>query len=277
MRVERQKIEDAKRAAVMLEQAERMKVVRIAMIEKKIKVEVAVQKQAADILARLERGLDRYIRQPSGNSEQALNLYTDNIRAFVQAKAKASDELNKIKARVAKLEKELADIVSPPMVKPVVPVVVVEPTPVVVVVEPVPEPAAPMVPSFLDDGFGDVVPTDLRDLVDENAPPLPPKSPFEASTEVLPDGIADLIEDAEGISPLREEPFESLLPTDAKDLLAEGVGMNAGLADIDDGEFEALKQEAGLGDVMEGNGGRRLASAGQLTALLFGDANSLAL
>ena len=99
MRVERQKIEDAKRAAVMKEQAEQMKVVRIAQIEKKIKVEMAVQKQAEDILARLERGLDRYIRQPSGNSEQALNLYTDNIRAFVQAKAKASDELNKIKAR----------------------------------------------------------------------------------------------------------------------------------------------------------------------------------
>jgi len=65
---------------------------------------LAVQKQAEDICARLERGLDRYIRQPSGNSEQALNLYTDNIRAFVQAKAKASDELNKIKARVASLE-----------------------------------------------------------------------------------------------------------------------------------------------------------------------------
>jgi len=114
MRVERQKIEDAKRAAVMKEQADQMKVMHIAQIEKKIQVEIAVQKQAEDILARLERGLDRYIRQPSGNSEQALNLYTDNIRAFVQAKAKASDELNKIKARVASLEKQLADIVSPP-------------------------------------------------------------------------------------------------------------------------------------------------------------------
>ena len=274
MRVERQKIEDAKRAAVMKEQAEQMKVVRIAQIEKKIKVEMAVQKQAEDILARLERGLDRYIRQPSGNSEQALNLYTDNIRAFVQAKAKASDELNKIKARVAKLEQELSFIVSPPMVKPVVPVVVVEPVPEVVVPAPVVRPTP--VPTFEDDGFGDVVPTDLRDLVNENAPPLAPRSPFEASTEVFPDGIADLLEDAEGVAPLREEPFESLLPNDAKDLLSEG-GIDAGLADIDDGEFEALKQEAGLFDVMEGNGGRRLASAEQLTTLLFGDANSLAL
>jgi len=94
---------------------------------------------------------------------------------------------------------------------------------------------------------------------------------------VLPDGIADLMDDAEGFAPLSEEPFESLLPSDAKDLLAGGAGIDAGLADIDDGEFEALKQEAGLGDVMEGNGGRRLASAEQLTTLLFGDANSLAL
>jgi hypothetical protein len=123
-----------------------------------------------------------------------------------------------------------------------------------------------------DDGFGMVVPTDLRDLVDENAPPLAEKSPFEASTEVLPDGIADFM-DAEGVEPLKDEPFESLLPSDAKDLLAEGV--EAGFGDIDDGEFEALKQEAGLGDVEEGNG-RRL-SAAQLTTVLFGDANSLAL
>lgn len=42
MRVERQKIEDAKRAAVMKVRAEQMKVFKIAQIEKKIKVELAV-------------------------------------------------------------------------------------------------------------------------------------------------------------------------------------------------------------------------------------------
>lgn len=78
--------------------------VKIANLEKKIKVEEAVLKQAADILARLEKGLDRYIRQPSGQTEQALNLYTDNIRAFVQAKAKAQEEMNKVQARVDALK-----------------------------------------------------------------------------------------------------------------------------------------------------------------------------
>jgi hypothetical protein len=62
---------------------------KIATLKRAIVMEEAVLKQASDILARLERGLDRYIRQPSGQTEQALNLYTDNIRAFVQAKAKA--------------------------------------------------------------------------------------------------------------------------------------------------------------------------------------------
>ena len=65
------------------QKAEAEKALKIAELEKKLKQEIAVQKQAQDILARLERGLDRYIRQPSGQSEQALNLYTDNIRAFV--------------------------------------------------------------------------------------------------------------------------------------------------------------------------------------------------
>lgn len=62
---------------------------KISTLKRAIVMEEAVLKQASDILARLERGLDRYIRQPSGQTEQALNLYTDNIRAFVQAKAKA--------------------------------------------------------------------------------------------------------------------------------------------------------------------------------------------
>jgi len=123
-----------------------------------------------------------------------------------------------------------------------------------------------------DDGFGDVVPTDLKDLVEENAPPLPAKSAFEASTAVLPAGIADIMADSMSAAPLAEEPFDSLLPTDAKDLLAGGAD---GLSDIDDGEFEALKLEAGLGDIKEG--GRRLASAEYLATLTFGDANSLAL
>jgi len=120
-----------------------------------------------------------------------------------------------------------------------------------------------------DDGFGDVVPTDLKDLVDENAPPLPPKSPFEAASEVLPDGIADIMADSASAEPLKEESFESLLPADAKDLLDGGKDE---LSAIDDGEFEALKREAGLGDVSE-DGGRRLASAEHLTTLAFGDAN----
>lgn len=241
MRVERQKIEDAKRAAVAKQMAEEAKAIKIAQIEKKIKLEQAVQKQAEDILARLERGLDRYIRQPSGNSEQALNLYTDNIRAFVQAKAKAADELAKIKARVAALEAELASIVSPPAKVAVPEVVKPEPQP-----EPTPEPAPAPQPepvpepiADVDDGFADVVPTDLKDLVEENAPPLPSPSPFEAGTDVIPAGIADIMADSQGAEPISEEPFESLLPGDAKDLLEDGA--DAALNDIDDGEFEALK------------------------------------
>ena len=134
-----------------------------------------------------------------------------------------------------------------------------------------PAPVLPPVPMMgLDDGFGDVVPTDLRDLVDENAPPLPAKSPFEAASEVLPDGIADIMADSASAMPLSEEPFDALLPSDAKDLLDGGMD---GLSAIDDGEFEALKKEAGLGDVSEDGSGRRLASAEHLTTLAFGDAN----
>lgn len=221
-------------------------------------------KQAQDILARLEKGLDRYIRQPSGQSEQALNLYTDNIRAFVQAKAKAAEELNKVQARVDAIQADL-DAIKNPGVKPVVPVT---PAPV--------KPVAPKAVNNDNDGFGDVVPVDLQDLVEENAPALKPRSPFEAGVEVIPNGIEDLVEESENVEPLKELPFEALLPSDAKDLLepaAEGADSGSGIADIDDGEFEALKNEAGLGDVDEG---RRLSVQDELTTLLFGDANTLA-
>jgi len=209
-----------------------------------------------------------------------LNLYTDNIRAFVQAKAKASDELNKIKARVAGIQAELAAIVSPPVAaaapkeEPAAPVVAAPvPAPVAAPAPAAPaenKPAAPVA----DDGFADVVPTDLQDLVAENAPPLPEKSDFEQGTDILPEGIQDVIAESENAEPLSESPFENLLPTDTKDLLEPSVEGDA-LADIDDGEFEALKQEAGLGDVDEG---RRLSSTeADLTTLLFGGANFLAL
>jgi len=55
---------------------------------------------------------------------------------------------------------------------------------------------------MIDDGFGDVVPTDLRDLVEENAPALPAKSPFESSTAMLPDGLADIMADSASASPM---------------------------------------------------------------------------
>ena len=153
-----------------------------------------------------------------------------------------------------------------PEVKPVTPAPVV------------PEKPAPAKPvDNSNDGFGDVVPVDLQDLVEENAPALKPKSPFEQGVEVIPNGIEDLVEESEKVEPLKEKPFESLLPVDAKDLLepaAAEAGAGSGIADIDDGEFEALKNEAGLGDVDEG---RRLSVQDELTTLLFGDANTLAL
>lgn len=267
MRAERQKIEDAKAAAVAARVAEEQKALNIARLKNKVRMEEAVLKQAQDILARLEKGLDRYIRQPSGQSEQALNLYTDNIRAFVQAKAKAQEELNKVQQRVDKYKRELA--VCEGVVKPVAPVIVA------------PKPTAPTAPAKpasntnINDGFGDVVPVDLQDLVDENAPALKPRSAFEMGVDVIPNGIEDIVEESTRVEPLSEEPFAGLLPIDAKDLLEPDVsGAGSGIADIDDGEFEALKNEAGLGDVDEG---RRLSVQDELTTLLFGDANTLAL
>lgn len=59
------------------------------------------------------------------------------------------------------------------------------------------------------------------------------------------------------------------------------------MSDIDDGEFEALKNEAGLGDISEGGRrlniaedlglGRHLSVQDEVSTLLFGDANTLAL
>lgn len=128
-------------------------------------------------------------------------------------------------------------------------------------------PAAPIE----DDGFGEVVPTDLRDLVDERAAPLPSRSPFESGAGVIPAGLEDLVGDASLVAPMKEEPFESLLPTDAKDLF--GASIAPGMADIDDGEFEALKNEAGLGDVDEGRRLSAFSIEDSLTTLMFGDHN----
>ena len=40
---------------------------------------------------------------------------------------------------------------------------------------------------------------------------------------MIPSGIADLVAESEDLDPIKEEPFESLLPGDAKDLLEEGA------------------------------------------------------
>lgn len=151
--------------------------------------------------------------------------------------------MNKIKARVEGLQNALKDIIDPPKEESTTPVNELpsdEPEEPVVVVKPDEEEEAPVDvgPADEDDGFADVVPTDLKDLVEENAPPLPDKSPFEQGTEVIPSGIEDLVADSESVMPLTEEPFENLLPNDAKDLLEPS---EVPMMDIDDGEFEALK------------------------------------
>ena len=139
------------------------------------------------------------------------------------------------------------------------------------VAAPKPAPVAPAPRPAEDDGFGEVVPTDLKDLVDENAAPLPSKTPFEDGAGVIPAGLEDLVGDASPVAPAKEEPFESLLPNDAKDLF--GAASAPGLADIDDGEFEALKNEAGLGDVDEGRRLSAFSVEDSLTTLMFGDHN----
>lgn len=127
-------------------------------------------------------------------------------------------------------------------------------------------PAAPLA----DDGFGEVVPTDLQDLVDENAAPLSPTSPFESGAGIIPAGLEDLVADASSVAPLSEEPFESLLPVDSKDLFGDAA---PSIGDIDDGEFEALKNEAGLGDVDEGRRLSAFSVEDSVTTLMFGDHN----
>jgi len=236
-------------------------------LEKKIKIEEAVAKQAADILARLEKGLDRYIRQPSGQTEQALNLYTDNIRAFVQAKAKAQEELNKVLARCDKLKATLKALVDP---TPVEVPAEAQPAPAVAPVRPAA--VAPMAPSR-DDGFANVVPTDLQDLVDENATPAPRVDSFSAANGIP--GLEDLMEDAGNVSPMQDDPFASLVPNDSKDLAAEAAFLTPSAAglDIDDGEFEALKNEAGLGDVNEGRRLTGFSIEDSISTLMFGDHN----
>ena len=55
-------------------------------------MEEAVQAEAQAIIDRLEKGLDRFIKSPAGGTDADLNLYTDNIKAFLTAKAKAEEE-----------------------------------------------------------------------------------------------------------------------------------------------------------------------------------------
>lgn len=127
-----------------------------------------------------------------------------------------------------------------------------------------------------DDGFANVVPTDLKDLVDERAAPTPRRNDFAAINGIA--GLEDLMEDSANVAvtPMKEDPFADMLPNDSKDLAAASAFLNpssgAGL-DIDDGEFEALKNEAGLGDVNEGRRLSDLATEDSLTTLMFGDHN----
>lgn len=191
----------------------------------------------------------------------------------MQAKAKAQEELNKVQARVNTLKAELKALIDPPVVVEA-PVVVVAPPVVVAPVTPaVVVPVAPVE----DDGFANVVPTDLKDLVDEKAAPAPRRNDFASINGIA--GLEDLMEDSASatVTPLKEDPFAEMLPNDSKDLAAAAAFITpapAGAAlDIDDGEFEALKNEAGLGDVNEGRRLSDLATEDSLTTLMFGDHN----
>ena len=149
---------------------------------------------------------------------------------------------------------------------------VVAPVNVVPEIDAVPVAPVSVAAPLVDDGFGAVVPTDLKDLVDERAAPLPSRSGFESGAGVIPAGLEDLVADASSVAPLKEEPFESLLPVDSKDLFGS-MGGAPGIADIDDGEFEALKNEAGLGDVDEGRRLSAFSVEDSVTTLMFGDHN----
>merc|ERR1711957_661297 len=98
----------------------------------------------------------------------------------------------------------------------------------------------------------------------ENATPAPRVDSFSAANGIP--GLEDLMEDAGNVSPMQDDPFASLVPNDSKDLAAAGL-------DIDDGEFEALKNEAGLGDVNEGRRLTGFSIEDSISTLMFGDHN----
>lgn len=217
--------------------------------------------QAKAIVDRLEKGLERFIRQPSGATEEAQALYTDNIRAFVRAKAKASEELAKVDKRVKLLEAALAELKGTPK----------------------PAAAAPASTAVLADegnvrkadGFDNVVPASLKDLVDAKVPAAPKKSAFEKGTMVQPSAVKELIKEAAPEVAKEISEFDKLVPGTAADLLDDSELDNSATEDKD---FDALKKEAGLGEVTEASGLRRLSAADSSTVatILFGD-NSLAL
>lgn len=69
--------------------------------------EVAVQKQAEEVLTRLQDGLRRFIASPAGQNGSTKRMFADNIRAFIQAKKKAKTELEKIEDQVKKAKESL--------------------------------------------------------------------------------------------------------------------------------------------------------------------------
>ena len=269
---EKQRIVDLRDSVAAEKQAKAAFKAKLAALDRKIRMEEAVQAEAQAIIDRLEKGLDRFIKSPAGGTDADLNLYTDNIKAFLTAKAKAEEEKALVDQRVAALKGQREELVNPKSAEPA-PAPAPAPTPAPA---PAPTPApAPAKPAPVDDGFGEVVPADLMELVDENADPAPTPSPFEAGTAVLPADLNEIIPDSEAAAASSEKPFASLVPADAQDLLDSAEGAAAGGS-----IFDTLKAEAGLGDV-----GRRLSatydndassSIAATAALMFGN-NHLAL
>lgn len=174
----------------------------------------------------------------------------------MRAKAKASEELAKVDKRVKMLEAALAALKGTP-----------EPAKTAVLADKgnVKKP----------DSFDNVVPKALKDLanVDVSAPPK--KSAFERGTMVQPSAVKDLIKEAAPEVAKEISEFDKLVPGSAADLLDDSELDNSATEDKD---FDALKKEAGLGEVTEASGLRRLSAADSSTVatILFGD-NSLAL
>jgi hypothetical protein len=108
--------------------------------------------------------------------------------------------LNRVQARVDALKADLAALENPAGVQ---------------LADEVEAPVAPPRAPRINDGFEDVVPADLKDLVEEDAPALPRRAPFVRANAVLPSGIDELLADSDNVEPLVNEPFSSILPNDA--------------------------------------------------------------